>query len=184
MDKRKSGGSSYGLIAVILLVASFVISWKFVLPEYKTKNQERLKLNAEIEAAENKISALATTKSQLDGIKDTVDKVFIAVPEGKDMPNLVSELEAIASKHKTYIPSIQAVSAAAATTTESTESNPANNTIAFSASGSFEDLTAFVTSLEGDLRFFNIKNLAYSYSDKDNIMTLSVQIDLPARQTL
>jgi Tfp pilus assembly protein PilO len=105
----------------------------------------------------------------------------VAVPGDKDSPNLITELEAMALKYKIIIPAIQIAdgSKAAASATSATESASANAvSVSIAINGSFENLNAFVASIEKDIRFMNIKSLSITSNEEDpNKMSLTLQIE-------
>jgi len=184
---QKSNSGFYAAAAVILTLASLFYVWKFVLPEYQKTQGEIARVDNEISAGKIKLDSLQSTKVGLDNLGELVDRLFLAVPEDKDAPNLITELEAIAAKSKMYLPSIQisdgAISSASADTAVSTttQTNSALNpiSISLSVSGNFDQLNQFLTDLEKDIRFTNVKSLTLSSGNE--AMSLSVQMEVYKR---
>lgn len=188
---QKSNSGFYAAAAVLLTLASLFYVWKFILPEYQKTQGEIAQADKEISAGKLKLDSLQSTKVGLDGLGDLVDRLFLAVPEDKDTPNLITELEAIAAKSKMYLPSIQisdvaasststpADTSATATATQTAVSGLNPIGISLSVSGNFSQLNQFLTDLEKDIRFTNIKSTTLSSSDDG--MSLSVQIEVYKR---
>ncbi len=182
---KRSNSGFYGLLAVLIAVASFVYCWKQIIPAYQ-KNQEQVaKVNKEIELSKVKLESLQTTKNSLDQLGDIVNRLFIAIPSDKDTPNLITELEAIAAKSETIIPSIQIASAAAqAPASGAAAATPKNAvSVSFSVNGTFENLNKMITALEKDIRFTNIKSLTYSVSSDGKTTSLALQFEVYKRES-
>jgi len=152
--------------AFIVVIAAFIFSWKFAVPKYKEHKVQLETANAELESASKKLEALKNAKSTLSTLGDITDKMLVAVPKDPDIPDLISELEAITVRNRSYIPSVEVSPA--------DESNKSVE-VAFSVTGGFADLHNFISSLEDDVRFINIKSLTISSSG--SAMTLSVSLN-------
>lgn len=176
---ERNNNFTYGGLAVLICVACFAISWKFFIPKYTENNNALAVAKEDVSAANEKLQSLDRAKSSINSLGDIVDKMFVAVPKDGDIPGLITELEAIASKNKTYIPSIQyqtGTSTTTGTTTNTTTTSGNTVAVSFGVNGSFSDLSAFVRSLESNIKFFNIKSLVIS-SGKDSAMSFSVQLE-------
>lgn len=185
MQHNNSG--FYAAAAILLTAASFLYSWKYLVPSYQKNLETLAKTNKEIELSKVKLESLQNTKNSLDQLGTIVDQLFISVPADKDAPDLITELEAIGVKNKIVIPSIQIADATAATpaTAGTAAPAPTSNAIAvsFSINGSFEDLNHMITDLEKDIRFTNIKSLTFSSSSDNKTMSLSVQLEVYRRSS-
>ncbi|MCL5410321.1 MAG: type 4a pilus biogenesis protein PilO [Patescibacteria group bacterium] len=186
---QKSNSGFYTAAAVMLTLASLFYTWKFILPSFQKTQGEIAQTNEEITAAKAKLDSLQSTKTSLDQLGDLVNKLFIAVPEDKDSPNLITELEAMAAKSKLIIPSIQisdSGSTAASTTTAATTGGTASTSnsgaigVSFSITGDFAQLNQFLVALEKDIRFTNVKSLTLA-EGKDGGLTCSIQVEVYKR---
>jgi Tfp pilus assembly protein PilO len=88
----------------------------------------------------------------------------IAIPEDKDMANLITEIEAIAKSQGMFIPSPSITDGADNTVS-----------IAFGISGSLADIEKFMETIQSDLRFFNIKSISMSSSNDVINMSMSIE---------
>jgi Tfp pilus assembly protein PilO len=183
---QKSNSGFYAAAAVMLAFASLFYSWKFILPEYQKTQTEISQADGEISAAKLKLDSLSTTKNNLDQLGDLVNKLFIAVPEDKDTPNILTEFEAIGVKNKLSIPSIQIsdggtgtnAGATGAVAPTSSVVNPIS--VSFSVNGSFDQLSQFLTAIEKDIRFSSVKSLSYALGEEGSL-SLSVQVEVYKR---
>jgi Tfp pilus assembly protein PilO len=180
---KKSSSAFYAGLAFLLSLAAFIYAWKFIIPSYHNNKVALATMENEIDSANKKLESLEQAKKTLDQLGDLPDQLFIAVPEDKDMPNLITELEALAKKHNIVIPSMQitdgtAASAAggAAGTAVVQSSGQDSISISFSVTGSFDELGGLINSLEKDIRFMNIKSVSLSSAEEGG-MGLSVQLE-------
>lgn len=94
------------MIAILLTIAVIVLNWKIVLPNYFSHKGNLTALEEEVNAAKTKLESLDQARADIAAVKSTADQIMVSVPKGKDEPNLISELEAIAIKNNIVIPSI------------------------------------------------------------------------------
>lgn len=158
----------FNIFAVVLSLASFFVAWKMILPQYVINKNHYSKVDAEVNAAKDKLESLKVAKTSLDNLGTIVGAMFIAIPSEKDDPNIIAELEAIATKNNTYIPSIQIA--------DSGSAGSSAVAVSFSVSGGFADMQGFINSLENDLKFFSVKSLAIS-GNKEGLINLSFQVE-------
>lgn len=185
---QKSNSGFYAALAVLISLASLFYTYKYILPQYQKNQSDIAKVDKEISAAKIKYDSLQSTKNSLDQLGDIVDKLFIAVPEDKDTPNLITELEVMAAKYKMVIPSIQiadsttaGTAAAVPTGTASTLSTGINPvSVSFALTGDFTQLSQFLAQLEKDIRFTNVKSITLA-SSEGNDMSFSVQVEVYKR---
>lgn len=181
--QRTSNYSGIGLCCVLIAICFFV-SWKFILPKYEDSKGQAAALDNDINAANTKLLNLQDTKKSLDSNKSVVDKVLVAVPEDKDLPNLMTELSQVAGNYQVQLSAIQVADSASTVTTTSTSTATTSGitgsssnkvTVSFTASGSFDYLHAFMKALENNVKIMMIKNVALSTGDKG--LTMSIQLE-------
>lgn len=182
MLKTKNDVSLYYIIGLALIaVAGIYFTWKYIMPQYALNKQKLGSYEAEIQSAETTFASFSIAKQNYEQAKPTVDDVFVAMPADNDVPNLISELEKIAQRYGTYLPSIQisdgtsnASRTSATTSTASTSGSNAVN-VAFSVNGSVDSMQGFVRALENDLKIFNIKSMNVTYTAGS--LSLSLQME-------
>ncbi|MFA7253406.1 MAG: type 4a pilus biogenesis protein PilO [Patescibacteria group bacterium] len=168
---QKSNRNPLSVLTAILLIGiCYIVSYIFLIPKYTSIRQDLAQKEAEVTAAAAKRDSLAKSKETLNGLGSIVDQLFVSMPIDKDEPNLIAELEAIAAKNKTYIPSIQ-ISDGKADINKNLLT-----TVSFSVNGSFSDLNQFISSLENNIKFFSIKSMSLTTAGSD-VVSLSISMD-------
>lgn len=169
------------LLPVLLTVACFVLAWYVVLPNYYEERSKLSTLEEEVLAARAKYNSLEQTKTDLSGVSDILDIIYVAVSPDTDEPNLITELEAIAIKHELTLPSISISDPTAGGAEEYYSDYEANTVgaiqVSFSVAGEFDKLNAFIDSLEKSIKFMNVKSLSYQSSEAGGLVYLSVQLE-------
>jgi len=161
---KKNSSNTPVIIAVVIMLISFAVSYFMLIPNYRTTNEKLALAQQDLSTVQNQLDALQKTKADLDDLGPTVDQVLVAVPADVDAPDFITELEAMTAKYGTYLPTVQL----------SANAN-GNVDLAFSATGSFSDMTSLMKSVESDIRVMNIESMSVS-SNKDK-MTVSLQIE-------
>jgi Tfp pilus assembly protein PilO len=179
---KNNDSSALNLLAVILTIGLLVVSWKLISPSYAANTQKLKTLDVEVANAQSKLQSLDKTRSDLSSIDSAYNIISVAVPDGTDEPNLITELEAIAVKNGIALPtiSISSDSAGAASVTTGAEAStlPTVGTpisISLSVAGSFDQLNDFITTLEKSVKFFNIQDMNYAFSEEGGL-SLSLNI--------
>lgn len=183
MKKKNNNSIFYAGVTVVIVVASFFYTWKSIIPKLSENKAKSAQLDINIASATMKLDSLKKAQTTLTQLGDIPTQLSVSVPEDKDMPNLITELEAVASKYKIVLPTITVTDGASAAAVVGT-GTPASSTntviIGLSAPSSFENIQAFIADLEKDIRFMNIKSVSIS-SAKDekgvNITSVSLQIE-------
>jgi Tfp pilus assembly protein PilO len=167
---KKNNSAAMAVLTVLIVVGCFVFIWKFILPDYTIKQQQIAQGNIDIENAQAKFDSLNKTKVTLGQLGDLVNQMLVAVPSDKDAPNLITELEAIAAKNNTTIPSINiaSVSGPTALTVSTTASGASSVGVSFAVCGSFDDMHSMMAALENDLRFMDIQNVTLTQEAADS----------------
>jgi len=182
--RRRSNSAFYGFLALLIVVISVIYVWKFLIPSYQSTKSQISILDKEVRGASNKLESIRTTKTTLDQIGIVRDEVFLAVPEGKDTPNLITELEALVAKEKMVIPSIQiADQSSVASAGQAAATNAIS--INFALDGGFTSINNVIAYLEKDIRFMNIQGLSLAVNGEDKTkMNMAVDIEAYIRGEL
>lgn len=178
---KKNTFGTFTIITILIVGIAVYLSWQVIIPEYKSNKLALAETNAEINSAKNKLDSLKTARASITSLGDLVSEAFVAVPEGSDAPNLITELEAIATKNQTYIPSIQ-INDSSSTSASSTVTTISDNSIlvSFSVNGSLDNLEKFLADIESDIRFMNIKSV--SITSSSDMFSLALQIESYKRE--
>ncbi|MEI6498701.1 MAG: type 4a pilus biogenesis protein PilO [bacterium] len=172
---RRNNNNYHLLLALIVVSACFYYSQSKLVPKYREDKANLSLIQLELNAINNKKVSLQNSQTSIDELGDIVNKMLIAVPQDKDAPNLVAELEAIAIKYQVQLPSIQildsATGGADGMTTESDNVIP----VAITVNGTYSDIQQFIGAVEKDIRFMNIRNL--TLSSIGNTVSLNLQLN-------
>jgi len=183
MKKKNNNSIFYAGVTVVIVAASFFYTWKSIIPKLSENKAKSAQLDINISSATLKLDSLKKAQTTLTQLGDIPTQLSVSVPEDKDMPNLITELEAVASKYKIVLPTITVTDGASVAAVVGTDTPAAStNTviIGLSAPGSFESIQSFIADLEKDIRFMNIKSATISSTEDEKgatIMSLSLQIE-------
>jgi Tfp pilus assembly protein PilO len=164
---NKKGNESFqALCAIIIAIAAIIVAWQVALPAYSKNLTDQKKYSADLTASAKKLTSVSTnaTKLSTPEAQSLINQLNIAIPEDKDMPNLITEIEAIAKSQGMFIPSPSITDGADDTVS-----------ISFGISGSLDELQKFMETIQGDLRFFNIKSISMSSSADVINMSMSIE---------
>jgi len=183
--KKNTNSVFYAGITVVIVIASFVYTWKFIIPQYSENKAKSAQFDTDIASANKKLESLKKAQTTLTQLGDIPTQLSVSVPEDKDLPNLITELEAVAAKYNKILPTISvsdgAASSAVAGASTSTSASGNAVTISIAIPGSFEDINGFIADLEKDVRFMNIKSVSISSStDTGGASTMSVALQIEA----
>jgi len=190
--RKKSNSFVFVILLLFLTVGAFYYSWKYIVPSYGENRAKSASLDTDIANATKKLDSLKKAQTSLTQLGDIPTQLSVAVPEDKDMPNLITELEAVAAKYGMILPTISVSNGSTATTSgtavapvassSDTSGNSGNTiTVAIASPGSFENITGLIAALEKDIRFMNIKSVTISSSEgKAGTTGLTVALQIEA----
>ena len=165
----------YSIPALLILIL-FCFSYFYTYPKIVTNNKLSRQYDDETISANSKIQSIGQTETLLTDAKDLIAAANVAVADDKDTPNVIAELEKIASRYGSVIPSVE-ITDGGASVARSAGSLSNSNTVSvsFTVSGSVDNMEGFVKTLENDLKIFNIKSLVVSSSSQG--VSLSIQAE-------
>lgn len=153
-------------LIVICVVVAFFFSWKVTIPKYQTNEINLKKLEQEIVSANAKLESLRVAKKDIEELGPVYDQLFVAIPQDTDEPNVISEIEAMASVNKLAVPSIQINDGSGADGANPNLTATAGTVaISFNVVGGFEDISKLTKALESDLKLMNITSITITSSE-------------------
>ncbi len=173
-------------ITLIVIITGFLFALKVLMPKV-AENQARIKaVNTDIAKAEAKLDSLRTAQSSMTKLSDVVNNILIAVPDSIDSPNLIVEIEAIASANKVGIASLSPptdrnsgdINSSGSLSTGEESSSGLSVTV--SAVGSFQDINNFISGIESSIRFSKITALTIT-SSQEGPLSVSISFDVYKR---
>lgn len=167
------------IVAIIIAVGCFWYSLAVLVPNIQSQNAKLDQAQSNVEQADSYLQDLIRSKSSIAELGDLPSLLSLAIPGDKDTPNLITELEAVAAKHKMVIPSIQVSDSATDEASDTASSNTVD--VNFTVQGSFTDVSAFVAAIEGDIRYMNIQSITMtsiegSSGNSSGSVSLSLQL--------
>jgi len=148
-------------LALVVITCCLVLSWLNLVP---TVAANRLKVRdgkESVKQAQDKLDSFNEVNSKITQIKDTIEKVAIAIPEDSNYQSVLVSLEAIGVKEGLPIYSFQPSLRPAS----SSEAVFPQITFSFSLLGDYAHLTNFVKDLETNLRIMKINAISISQVD-------------------
>lgn len=168
---KSNNGQIFSALLVLIIGGCFVFSWKFILPDYQKNEQTIAQTKEEIKSAKKKLDSLKTTEKDLASLGEIVNQLLVATPSDKDIPNLITELEALAGNCDLLLPTIGISDGSSPTAASGVplQSSSTSNaiTISISVNGTYEQITKMIELIEKDLRYMNIQTLSITRDEKD-----------------
>jgi hypothetical protein len=159
-------------LALLFLVAAFVVFFDLVQPAYNEEQTLRSQLIGETQSLSSEQALVAQAQNLINSYKNgslAQDNVGVALPPGEDLAGALAQVEGIAQNDNVSITSIALSTPmldAASTQTDTAGSVPqavkplGSFTVSLVGSASYENLKSFLTQIETNIRIFDIKSLS------------------------
>ncbi len=167
-------------ISLVLLVMVLYFASQLLAPKLKKYREQVTLLKSEIALAQEKVDSFQTASSKVVELKDTIDRINLAVPAGRDVPGALTSLEAMAAKETVALKSSQPKPSNTVfipTASGATSAGNSGNSLAFtlSLSTDYPHLTAFIKDVENNLRLMKVDSLIITPSDQ-NMLSVSMDV--------
>ena len=150
------------VIILIIAIAGFLIADKLLLPAIAENQAKISAYESDIEKAQAKLDSIGAADKTMTQFSDLVNNLLIAVPDSVDSPNLITEIETIASQNQVALPSI--------TPPEDIKSGENQGlSVNISVAGSFQNINNFISGLETSIRFSKITTLTITLSEEKTL---------------
>ena len=161
------------VVVVILGLASYLVCSYLLFPSIFENTSKIKALDTDIGNANQKIDSLSAADKSMTGLVDTVNNLLIAVPDSVNSPDLITEIEAIASQNQVTLPSLSPP-----TSLSSGQSSVAAGGLSTSLSviGSYQNINSFINALETSIRFSKINSLTLSANDTGLSASLNFEV--------
>lgn len=167
---ESSNNTIKNTVVVIVTAIIIVLCWKMLLPNYYASKNNLETVKTTLDQDKVKLASIQQAKADLDSIADVKEKIFVAIPKDDPTPDTISELEAIAIKNNIVLPTIDISQDA-----DTSSGSFSQIKISTSVTGDFQQLSAFITSLEKSIKFMDINNINLG-SSEDGKFSLSLQL--------
>lgn len=154
-------------IVILILILVFIgIVFLLVLPAYNKLTLLNREIKWQEHLLEDKEAVIAKTeqlKQDYEIHKDELKKASYALPSGKEIPNLIVQLEALASENGLVLESLNFLEEAKTKSKEAQTPKPYKNLeVSLQAAGTYESLENFLRALELNIRLMDIKSIDFS----------------------
>lgn len=151
------------IIILILILVFIGIVFLFDLPAYNRFTLLNREIKWQEQLLEDKQAVIAKTeqlKQDYETHKDELKRVNYALPSGKEIPNLIVQLEALVSENGLVLENLnflekEAKAGEAPAPYKSLE-------ISLRAAGTYESLEGFLKALELNIRLMDVKLISFS----------------------
>ncbi|MCX6810198.1 MAG: type 4a pilus biogenesis protein PilO [Candidatus Berkelbacteria bacterium] len=147
------------LLSIILAVASYFVCSNLLISPILENRAKIEALNQDIAGANQKLDSISAADKSITELSDTVNSLLIAVPSDVDSPDLITEIEAIANQNQVALPTMSPP------TKIQSGSSDSGLTTNLTISGSFQNISGFINSLETSIRFSKVNSLTITQGD-------------------
>jgi Tfp pilus assembly protein PilO len=174
MHQKAKTNNVVGLSMVIVILC-LILAGLNLVPMVKVSRERASVIRNELNQAQDKLDAFDTADQRIAEIKQTIEKVAIAVPENADYQSTLVSLEAIAAKEGMAINSLQPATAGL-----EKETVFPSTAFSFSTTGDYPHVSSFIKDLENNLRIMKIKTMSLSQVSADAVQ-LSATVNVFSR---
>lgn len=178
MTQDEKKGIFLPVLVLVLSIAMFFVSYQYLMPSVVENMAKSKALDSDISLAQTKITSISTADKTMTRLTDLINSLFIAVPDSVDTPNLITEIESIATANSVLVSGI--TPPVDSKTTAKTSTSTSGLTVNISLTGTFQNIEGFINSLENSIRFSKINSLVITAS-KDNNLAASLSFEVYKR---
>ena len=154
------------LLTIMVLISVYILAGKVLLPSIFESKAKITAYNQDIERSRSKIESISNASGKITELSSLVNDLLLAVPDSNDSPNLITEIESIASANNIIL--VNLVPPSTLVEGQSGVSGVATNV---TISGTFQDTLNFINSLENIIRFSKIDSLSISDTEGSVLTT-------------
>lgn len=177
------------LIIIILLLAFVAVVVFLDYPLYKEVKSFRKGLEIkqeELRGVEELLVKIKELKAIYEENKDEAKRAFYAIPSGEDLPNLIVQLEALASINGLILEKVDFGQPAA----EGVKWGPGGEekeivvkeyktmNVTLEVTGTYESLKSFLKSVEENIRLMDITSINFSASAEGGAFSFGVSMNV------
>ena len=153
-------------VLVILALAYFVINP--VINKIKDLNIQISAKTTEVQALQNKFSALEQLKVKFSQSSEEVKKLGLAIPTANDMPEILTQLENMAQKNGLKVSTISPAK----------DSKKGVEALNIGLEGEYPSLVNFISQTEKNIRLIDIRSISLATAEKDGKTITSFTLGL------
>lgn len=162
-------------ISLVLVIALLYLCSQLLAPNLKKSRTEVATLKSDAQLAQAKVDSFPNAESQVQNLKDTIDRINLAVPAGRDVPSVLTSVEAIAVKNSVGLKSTQLKAV-------DSSGIGLGNSLAFSVNiiTDYPHLVTFIQDIENNLRLMKVDTLSITPADQ-NSLNVSMDVETYSR---
>lgn len=168
MDKKN-------IISLISFIVSLILIFVFVFPLYSSVKIMRLESSQkheEIEKLKELLAKVEKIKSNYQNVAEEIEKVFLALPEEKDVPELLVQFEKLAVSNGLLLESIKFGEISKKKESDSSSRSKKilsifpNSIVELKITGSYSAFKNYLKALEKNVRSMDVYSIKFSSSIK------------------
>ena len=173
MEKDTAKSNNPTIIALISFVFIIVIAYFFIYPYVGELKKASINLDAktkEVTETKNKITTLKSMESKFSSSSDMVKKLGLAVPGSDQMPEILVQLETMASASGLKVSSVQ----------PSKEAAKGVVPVTVTLQGDYKGFTSMLAKMETNIRPMNIKaiNMAAAPQKESALLNFTLNLEI------
>ena len=175
-QKSKSSSAMFITLACVIVIGG--VGYFVINPGISGLKDASVKLDAkakEVTELNDKITTLKSLQSQFTQASDTVEKLQLAIPSTDQMPEIMVQIETMASESGLRVNSIQP---AKETTAGNVAESKASVPVTVSLQGDYPGLYTFLTKMEKDIRPMNVKSINIATATKEETSVVNFTLNL------
>lgn len=161
-------------ITMILAIAGYFVSSNLLIPPIKENSAKVQAFDSDIAKANEKLDSISAADKSMSDLSDLVNNLLIAVPDSINSPDLITEIETIASQNQVQLPSLSPPVSLGSTTSDVGVGS--DYITSLSIVGSFQNVNNFINSLETSIRYSKINNLTLASTEDGLTASISFSV--------
>ena len=165
------------ILTLVFAFVGFLIVYKFLMPGISENRAKSAAFDADITLAQVKIDSISVANKKIGNLSDLVSSLLIAVPDTIDSPNLIAEVETIASQNQVGLSSVSPPTETISGSQSVKTGGQKNLSVTVAVSGSFANLENFISGIESSIRFSRITGITMTSASNGQIAaSISFQV--------
>ena len=160
-------------IVLILIIASYFVCTNWLIPSIFENSAKIEALGKDIASANDKLDSLSKADKSMTQLSAVVNSLLIAVPDNINSPDLITEVEVIASQNQVALPSL---SPPTSLKSGAPSVSAGGLSTSLTVTGSFQNINNFINALETSIRFSKINSITLSSSDTGLTASISFEV--------
>ncbi len=157
---------NYLIFTIVGVLLSLLLVFVLVIPSYKdfqALDQKVAEKQRVLESQREYFEQLQNINDRLEGTEESFEKIDSAIPEGRDLANLMNYFQKSASRSGVIISSVSPA-LVGSTASKKVHASQINLVLA----GQYPDFKQFLSIIEKSARLIEIENISFSSPEEGN----------------